>query len=97
MARSMVCPALPVTSRKSTTSHCSGAKMSMPRLSCCFCIFSPRSALLLAGKHNPELLDRYCEVEEKTGFSFRKELPLTEVRDALRRGEEPGEIRSWEM
>lgn len=31
------------------------ADLGMPRLSCCFCIFSPRSALLLAGKHNPGL------------------------------------------
>ena len=33
--------------------------LGMPRLSCCFCIFSPRSALMLAGKHNPELLAEY--------------------------------------
>ena len=28
----------------------------MPRLSCAFCIYAPRKALVLAGKHNPELL-----------------------------------------
>lgn len=71
--------------------------LGMPRLSCCFCIFAPRNALLLAGKHNRALLDRYCEVEQKTGFAFRKELPLTQIRDALDQGEEPGPVRTWEM
>jgi hypothetical protein len=67
------------------------------RLPCCFFIFAPRAALMLAGTHNRPLLDRYCEVEERTGFAFRKGLPLAEVRAALDRGEEPGEVRSWEM
>jgi hypothetical protein len=50
--------------------------LGMPRLSCCFCIFSPRSALILAGKHNPELLAEYVKVEKQIGHSFRNELPL---------------------
>jgi 3'-phosphoadenosine 5'-phosphosulfate sulfotransferase (PAPS reductase)/FAD synthetase len=41
--------------------------LGMPPLSCCFCIFSPRSALLLAGKHNPELLAEYVAVEKQIG------------------------------
>ncbi len=69
----------------------------MPRLSCVFCIFAPRAALMLGGIHNRELLDKYIEVEQKTGFSFRKELPLLEIREALDRGEEPGPIKTWEM
>ena len=69
----------------------------MPRLSCCFCIFAPRSALMLAGRHNPELLDEYCRVEEQTGHRFRLELSLAEVRDALRCGEDPGPVRTWAM
>ena len=32
--------------------------LGMPRLSCVFCIFSPPAALMIAGKQNPELLDR---------------------------------------
>lgn len=71
--------------------------LGMPRLSCCFCIYAPRNALMLAGKHNRELLDRYCEVEEKVGYSFQHKLSLREVRDALDRGEEPGPIKTWEM
>ena len=48
----------------------------MPRLSCCFCIFSPRSALLLAGKHNPEMLAESVKIERQIGHTFRLELPL---------------------
>jgi hypothetical protein len=50
----------------------------MPRLSCCF-IFSPRSALLLARKHKPELLAEYVKVEKQIGHRFRKELSLAGV------------------
>lgn len=71
--------------------------LGMPRLSCCFCIFAPKAALMLAGKHNPELLDAYVGVEERIGHRFRKELSLGEVREALARGEEAGEIRTWRM
>ena len=83
--------------RHAGTRHHYAYDLGMPRLSCCFCIFSPKAALMLAGRHNPELLDRYCEVEQKTGFRFRQELALVDVRDALRRGEEPGPIKTWEM
>jgi 3'-phosphoadenosine 5'-phosphosulfate sulfotransferase (PAPS reductase)/FAD synthetase len=69
----------------------------MPRLSCCFCIFSPRSALLLAGQHNPELLAEYVALEKRIGHRFRVELPLAEVQDALQRGVLPGTIPDWRM
>jgi 3'-phosphoadenosine 5'-phosphosulfate sulfotransferase (PAPS reductase)/FAD synthetase len=69
--------------------------LGMPRLSCCFCVFAPRSALLLAGKHNPELLAEYVRVERAINHSFRLELPLAEVQRALDDGEEPGPIQDW--
>jgi 3'-phosphoadenosine 5'-phosphosulfate sulfotransferase (PAPS reductase)/FAD synthetase len=72
-------------------------ELGMPRLSCCFCIFAPKNALMLAGKHNPELLAEYVKVEQEVGSKFRVELPLAEVKAALDRGEEPGEIQTWEM
>jgi 3'-phosphoadenosine 5'-phosphosulfate sulfotransferase (PAPS reductase)/FAD synthetase len=78
--------------------HASGVRhhpaydLGMPRLSCCFCIFSPRSALVLAGKHNPELLARYVDVERRIGHRFRVELSLAEVQEAVARGEQPGRI-----
>ena len=83
--------------RASGVRHHPAYDLGTPRLSCCFCIFSPRSALLLAGKHNPRLLDEYVKVEKQIGHSFRLELPLAEVRDALRRGEEPGPLQDWVM
>ncbi len=71
--------------------------LGMPRLSCCFCIFSPRSALLLAGRHNPELLDEYVRVERAIGHRFRQDLSLAEVQQALARGEQPGRVPDWPM
>jgi 3'-phosphoadenosine 5'-phosphosulfate sulfotransferase (PAPS reductase)/FAD synthetase len=71
-------------------------QLGMPRLSCCFCVLAPRNALLLAGRHNPALLDRYVAVEDRVGFSFQAKLSLRSVRDAIERGEEPGPINTWE-
>jgi 3'-phosphoadenosine 5'-phosphosulfate sulfotransferase (PAPS reductase)/FAD synthetase len=83
--------------RASGVTHHPAYNLGMPRLSCCFCIFSPRSALLLAGKHNPELLAQYVAVEQRIGHRFRIELSLAEVQDALAKGEEPGVVRDWVM
>ena len=69
----------------------------MPRLSCCFCIFSPRSALLLAGKHNPELLAEYVAVERRIGHRFRVDLSLADIQAALCRGEQPGHVEDSAM
>lgn len=71
--------------------------LGMPRLSCCFCIFSPRAALLLAGKHNPELLAEYVRVEQKNGHTLRQNQSLTEIQTALANGEQPGRIQDWTM
>lgn len=69
----------------------------MPRLSCCFCIYAPKAALVLAAKHMPELARRYAEVEEKVGYSFRQGLPMVEVIRAAESGEDCGPITTWEM
>ena len=61
--------------------------LGMPRLSCVFCIFAPKPALILAGRANRELLDRYCAVEAEIGHRFRNDLSLREVRDAIIAGE----------
>ncbi len=83
--------------RVSGVRHHPAYDLGMPRLSCCFCIFSPRSALLLAGKHNPELLAEYVEVEKQIGHRFRLELPLASIQEALAKGEEPGFVQDWFM
>ena len=61
--------------------------LGMPRLSCVFCIFAPRPALILAGHHNRALLRRYVEKEELIDFTFRQDLSLKEVEEAVERGE----------
>jgi len=71
--------------------------LGMPRLSCCFCIFSPFDALALAGKHNYELLKEYVAVEERIGHTFRDGFAIKEVKDAIDQGYEPGQIKDWRM
>lgn len=69
----------------------------MPRLSCVFCIFSPLDALVLAGIHNPELLDEYVKVEAEIGYTFRADLSLAEVKRKIKEGYEPNSIKNWIM
>lgn len=71
--------------------------LGMPRLSCAFCIFAPREALLLAGKHNPELLKRYVEVEKRINHTFRVKLSLAEIQKSLISGDKVGIIKNWVM
>lgn len=74
--------------------------LGMPRLSCCFCIFAPRAALMVAGKANPDLLDEYCRVEGEIGHSFQYGKPISGIRDALRAGEAPdisSDDGNWNM
>ncbi len=77
--------------------HHRAYNLGMPPLSCCFCIFSPRAALLLAGKHNAELLAEYVTVERQIGHTFRLELPLASIQEALARGAQPGPVQNWLM
>jgi 3'-phosphoadenosine 5'-phosphosulfate sulfotransferase (PAPS reductase)/FAD synthetase len=83
--------------RASGVRHHPAYDLGMPRLSCVFCIYAPRSALLLAGRHNPELLAQYVALEKAINHRFRLELSLAEVQDALAAGEQPGNVRDWAM
>lgn len=69
----------------------------MPRLSCMFCIFAPKDALVIAGKANPALLDEYVRIEEKIGHTFRKGFKIAEVKQAIAEGYEPKTVSSWNM
>jgi len=71
--------------------------LGMPRLSCVFCIFSPFDALVIAGYHNRELLDRYIEVEDIIGHTFKDGFSLHEVRDAIIKGYKPKIVSNWIM
>lgn len=70
----------------------------MPRLSCRFCIFAPKAALMLSARLNPELFADYVAVEKEIGHSFRKELPLAAVQQAIEAKEDMGPMDgAWNM
>jgi 3'-phosphoadenosine 5'-phosphosulfate sulfotransferase (PAPS reductase)/FAD synthetase len=71
--------------------------LGMPRLSCCFCIFSPMNALIVAGRANPALLDRYIEVEQLIGHTFRSGFSLKQVKDAIESDYKIESIQNWVM
>lgn len=82
--------------RKSGVPHHRAYDLGMPRLSCCFCIFAPKSALVLAGKHNPELLQAYVDVEVKINHTFRQDVSLVQIQQAVLAGE-AASVADWRM
>lgn len=71
--------------------------LGMPRLSCVFCIFSPKDALVIAGKHNPELLDKYIAVEKKIGHTFKNGFAISEIKELINQGYAPQAVPDWVM
>lgn len=71
--------------------------LGMPRLSCCFCIFSPFDALVLAGIHNFDLLKKYVHVEEKINHTFKHGFAIAEVLEAIENGYVPDKLSDWIM
>jgi 3'-phosphoadenosine 5'-phosphosulfate sulfotransferase (PAPS reductase)/FAD synthetase len=69
--------------------------LGMPRLSCVFCVFASKDALLIAGKHNPELLGAYVGVEERIGHDFKKGFKLRVIQDELAAGLAPAQAADW--
>lgn len=53
----------------------------MPRLSCCFCVLSNKSALIRAAQLNPELAAEYRAVEVQVGHRFTMALSMEEIID----------------
>ncbi len=83
--------------RASGMRHHKAYDLGMPRLSCAFCIFAPKSALIVAAKHNPELLDTLCALEKKIDHKFRVDLSLAEVRESARQDDAPTKVENWTM
>lgn len=71
--------------------------LGMPRLSCVLCVFSPKSALMLAGKHNIELLREYAAVEKEIGHDFREGFKIAEVLADVLAGKDAGPVANWKM
>jgi 3'-phosphoadenosine 5'-phosphosulfate sulfotransferase (PAPS reductase)/FAD synthetase len=70
----------------------------MTRLSCRFCIFAPKSQLMISARLNPELFQEYVDLEKKIGHRFRMELALADVQKAIECGEQPkGDDGNWNM
>jgi len=72
--------------KKSGIEHHRAYDLGMGRLSCVFCIFAPKSALLIAVAHNRPLLDEYVKIEREINFDFRKGFKIESIRDELDRG-----------
>jgi 3'-phosphoadenosine 5'-phosphosulfate sulfotransferase (PAPS reductase)/FAD synthetase len=84
--------------RAAGTRHHPAYDLGMTRLSCSFCIFAPKSQLMVAARARPELFAEYVELERKIGHTFRKELPLAEVQRAVEAGESPRpDDGAWNM
>lgn len=76
--------------------------LGMPRLSCVFCIFAPKKALLVAGANNRELLDEYVELESEINHTFKHGFALKEIQEELNAGVEvpiidPKDAGAWNM
>jgi 3'-phosphoadenosine 5'-phosphosulfate sulfotransferase (PAPS reductase)/FAD synthetase len=72
-------------------------EMGIPRLACVFCIFSPKAALVLSGKHNQELLRKYVAVEKEIGHDFREGFKIADVLREVEEGGPVGPISDWKM
>ena len=70
--------------RRSGVRHHQAYDLGMSRLSCVFCVFASRRDLEIAGRANPELLDRYVEVEDEIDHTFKPDVSLRTIRDGLR-------------
>jgi 3'-phosphoadenosine 5'-phosphosulfate sulfotransferase (PAPS reductase)/FAD synthetase len=76
--------------------HHEAYDLGMPRLSCAFCVLASKSALKVAGKHNPELLNDYVAVERLTGHKFRMGLAIEEIQAELAENPQVEEsVDSW--
>ena len=76
--------------RQAGTRHHPAYDLGMGRLSCVFCIFAPKQQLVLAGKHNPELLAQYVQVEREIGHTFKADLSLAQVQQDIAAGAQGG-------
>ncbi len=84
--------------RQSGRRHHPAYDLGMPRLSCVFCVFAPRHALILAGRNNPDLLTEYVRAENNMGHTFRQNLSIKDIQVAIEDGEEVGPMDDkWNM
>jgi len=83
--------------KRSGAPHHRAYDLGMPRLSCMFCIFSPKAGLVLAGRENRASLVEHVQVEKKIGHQFRVNLSLAEVLAEVDAGAAVEKIDDWTM
>jgi 3'-phosphoadenosine 5'-phosphosulfate sulfotransferase (PAPS reductase)/FAD synthetase len=83
--------------RQSGVEHHYAYDLGMPRLSCMFCIFAPKNALMLAGHHNRAMLREYVQTETDIDHTFRQDLTLASIEQELEAGVIPGPVTDWKM
>ena len=83
--------------KASGVAHHPAYDLGMPRLSCCFCIFAPKDALVIAGRANPELLDEYVALETEIGHDFKHKQPIAKIKALIESGYQPANVQSWSM
>jgi 3'-phosphoadenosine 5'-phosphosulfate sulfotransferase (PAPS reductase)/FAD synthetase len=70
----------------------------MKRLSCTYCIFAPRNALLTAAYLRPDMLQEYVDLEREIGHDFQHNKPIRLIQEAMLAGEKPKEdTEKWRM
>lgn len=70
-------------------------RLGMPRLSCRFCIFASRGALVRSAQLNPDLAAEYLEVEQETGHVFRLDCSIEEVIADAQSASDERPIEPW--
>jgi len=53
------------------------------RLSCALCILASLNDLMNGAVHNPDTYREYCRIEAVTGYSFRKDFWLSDLRPSI--------------
>ncbi|MEO1669110.1 MAG: phosphoadenosine phosphosulfate reductase family protein, partial [Chloroflexota bacterium] len=53
------------------------------RLSCALCVLASLNDLINGAVHNPDTYREYCRIEAVTGYSFRKDFWLSDVKPGL--------------
>jgi 3'-phosphoadenosine 5'-phosphosulfate sulfotransferase (PAPS reductase)/FAD synthetase len=86
------------TIKASGVRHHPAYDQGLPRLSCVFCVFGSKGALQKAGRLNPDLLNRYVEVEKEIDHSFTKLNSIASVKQWIDTHDESEDapIGTWE-
>jgi len=69
----------------------------MPRLSCRFCIFAPKAALVLAGNITSNSYGSMSRSRRRSVHSFREGFKIAEVLEEVEAGKDAGPVSDWKM